>query len=129
MLLNKLLGYATMVLGASCIVLLITVQFYRMENENLTLQLVGWKSSHDKQTETITSLLELSGKDADRINNLTNMFNKSQRETENANIELSRLRYSEAEKALEKPFARGVASDNRKRAMLLRFSGKKPNSH
>jgi len=132
MLLSKILGGVSVILLLSCAGLLfvnqsleLKIEKLKAENVNIEIQLNAFKESHETQKQTIATL-EKSSKDTDKeLNTLMESVNTAQRETQNVQIQMDKLRYTEAQLAIQKPFIRGNASDTRKRNMLLRFTGEK----
>ena len=115
--------------GVSVVLLIATLMLYGMwqkalvENEVLKSNVETLTQDKAIQDTTINSLTEANKLNAKTIQDYGNERNSIIQATEQANATITNLRETEAKNALLKPFEAGLATDDRIRNSVLRFSG------
>ena len=111
------------------VLLIATLMLYGMwqkalvENEVLKSNVETLTQDKAIQDTTINSLTEANKLNAKTIQDYGNERNSIIQATEQANATITNLRETEAKNALLKPFEAGLATDDRIRNSVLRFSG------
>jgi hypothetical protein len=129
---NKINGefmFSQILGGISVLLLITTLMLYGMwqkalaKSEVLQSNIVSLTHSKAIQDETITNLIQTNKLNAKTIQDYGNERNEIIKATDAAYAQITKLRETEAKNALLKPFEAGLATDDRIRNSVLRFSG------
>jgi hypothetical protein len=113
-----LIGYAiTVSLG------LAYTKILTLERDALKYQIKVIEASYQEQADTIKGLTTLNTSLAAANEAAIASEREINEKTQRIAIELNRLRYTEAQRALEAPFERGNAASKRRAAAIMRFTG------
>jgi len=81
------------------------------------------KEANKRQSETINNMLEIQAQNANQLLEESRLREEANIKTAVISSKLNSLRPREAQLALQAPFERGNAANDRRNAALLRFAG------
>ena len=115
--------YAVGALLITCLGLYAWAQTERASRIGAEAKAKALSTALEQQSLTVNGLINLTNKNAETIREQGERNNATYQDTLAMSNELNKLRLTEEYKALEKPYDRGIANDDRRRRILQRFSG------